>query len=59
MRLSSTLKYLSISTLDNPEVVVYPDSDKYLLLALHDAGAHRLRAIHRANDDLDYWDGEP
>jgi uncharacterized cupin superfamily protein len=53
------LKYLSISTLDNPEVVVYPDSDKYLLLALHDAGAHRLRAIHRANDDLDYWDGEP
>lgn len=53
------LKYLSISTRDSPEVVVYPDSDKYLLTARHDASAHRFGAMHRASDDLDYWDGEP
>lgn len=53
------LKYLSISTRDSPELVVYPDSDKYLLTARHDASAHHFGAMHRARDDLDYWDGEP
>lgn len=53
------LKYLSISTRDSPEVVVYPDSDKYLVMARDDAGARHFGAMHRASDDLDYWDGEP
>ena len=53
------LKYLSISTQDSPEVVVYPDSDKYLAMARDGTGTRHLGAMHRARDDLDYWDGEP
>lgn len=56
---AAPLKYLSISTRDSPEVVVYPDSDKYLVTARDDAGTRRFGAMHRARDDLDYWDGEP
>ena len=47
------LKYLSISTLERPEVCVYPDSNK--VAAWH----HGLRAMQRQGDQLDYWDGEP
>lgn len=53
------LKYLSISTRDSPEVVVYPDSDKYLAMARDEPSAQHFGAMHRARDDLDYWDGEP
>lgn len=47
------LKYLSISTLERPEVCVYPDSNK--VAAFH-SGA---KAIQREGTQLDYWDGEP
>jgi uncharacterized cupin superfamily protein len=47
------MHYLSISTLERPEICVYPDSGK--------TGAfypgHRL--VQRPADSLDYWDGEP
>ena len=60
---AAPLKYLSISTKESPEVVEYPDSNKYLAVAsgpLDDAGAvQRFDRIHRAKDELDYWDGEP
>lgn len=55
------LKYLAISTQADPEVVEYPDSGKYAAIAV---GAGRsffeahVRAIGRAEDGLDYWDGE-
>lgn len=52
------LKYLSISTRDVPEVVFYPDSDKYLAYA-DDGTPEGFGRMHRAKDDLDYWDGEP
>lgn len=55
---SAPLKYLSIGTRDEPEVVFYPDSDKYLAYA-DDGTAQGFGCIHRARDDLDYWDGEP
>jgi uncharacterized cupin superfamily protein len=47
------LKYLSISTQEQPEVCVYPDSGKTAALAQ----GHRLMQREAAN--LDYWDGEP
>jgi len=50
---AAPLKFLSISTKDSPEIVEYPDSGKYLAMA---EGFGRM---HRAQDDLDYWDGEP
>jgi uncharacterized cupin superfamily protein len=55
------LKYLSISTRESPEIVEYPDSGKYLARAdsLVDGTVHVFDRIHRRNDDLDYWDGEP
>ena len=54
---AAPLKYLSISTRERPEVCEYPDSGKYLAMA---GSADRpFSAMHRAKDDLDYWDGEP
>jgi len=55
---AAPLKYLSVSTKDNPEVVEYPDSGKYLATA-GERGPNGLDRMHRAKDDLDYWDGEP
>ncbi|HET9643019.1 MAG TPA: hypothetical protein VFP68_06615 [Burkholderiaceae bacterium] len=47
------LAYLSISTV---EVCEYPDSGKYGVVVRGEGG---LRAMHRTDSDLDYWDGEP
>lgn len=56
------LKYLSISTKSEAEICEYPDSGKYLAYA-GGAGAKGplldQGRMHRAKDDLDYWDGEP
>jgi uncharacterized cupin superfamily protein len=51
------LKYLSISTKEQPEICEYPDSGKYLAEAVGDGT--RFEAIQRAGTTLDYWDGEP
>jgi uncharacterized cupin superfamily protein len=58
---TAPLKYLSIGTRESPEVVEYPDSGKYLARAtgLLDGVPHVLDHVHRAADELDYWDGEP
>jgi uncharacterized cupin superfamily protein len=55
------LKYLSISTRESPEVVEYPDSNKYLATASGplDGVVRQFGRMHREADDLDYWDGEP
>jgi uncharacterized cupin superfamily protein len=53
------LKYLSISTKDSPELVEYPDSDKYLVMAAAQGEGKAIARMHRATSDLDYWDGEP
>ena len=52
------MKYLSISTRDMPEIVQYPDSDKYLAMASLPDGKF-FDALQRADKNLDYWDGEP
>lgn len=49
----TTLKYLSISTQERPEVCEYPDSGK--IGAFHQG----VRMIQRPASNLDYWDGEP
>jgi len=58
---TAPLKYLSISTRESPEVVEYPDSGKYLAMAtgLRDGQRQVFGRMHREQDDLDYWDGEP
>lgn len=52
------LKYLSISTRESPELVEYPDSGKYAAVAVR-PDASRLNLVQRAENGLDYWDGEP
>jgi uncharacterized cupin superfamily protein len=52
------LKYLSLSTLEFPEVCEYPDSGKYLAYTRTDGPLLQRGRMHRADTDLDYWDGE-
>jgi uncharacterized cupin superfamily protein len=54
----AALKYLSISTMDSPEVVEYPDSGKYQALA-SSSGVRTLKAIQRPGASLEYWEDEP
>ena len=50
---NATLRYLSISTQERPEICEYPDSGKY------GAFTQGFRASQRTSANLDYWDGEP
>ena len=53
------LKYLSISTNERLEICEYPDSKKYGVFADKKEGSLLEGGrMHRAKDDLDYWDGE-
>jgi uncharacterized cupin superfamily protein len=55
------LKYLSLSTMQGPEVVEYPDSGKFAVWSRYDWGnpaAGGIRYVGRASNSLDYWDGE-
>ncbi len=56
---NAPLRYLSISTQKSPEVCEYPDSGKYGVYTRKQGGIVNGRRIHRAESDLDYWDGEP
>jgi uncharacterized cupin superfamily protein len=47
------MKFLSISTQEEPEICYYPDSDKL------GAFAKDHRVMQRKGEALDYWEGEP
>lgn len=51
------LKYLSISTREQPELVEYPDSGKFQATALHED--EPVRYVQRPSASLDYWQDEP
>ena len=55
------LRYLGISSRQDPDVVEYPDSGKYAAMAIWPGtsffDAH-LKVVGRKEDTLDYWDGE-
>jgi len=55
---ASPLKYLSVSTREQPEVCEYPDSGKFLATGV-DTPDHKLDEIQRIGNSLDYWEGEP
>jgi uncharacterized cupin superfamily protein len=52
------LKFLSISTMEVPEICEYPDSGKYLAEGSLNS-AKPFEVIDRRPQSLDYWDGEP
>ena len=53
-RTDAPVRILMVSTLMNPEVVEYPDSDK---IGVRDASGERI-LLSRPGPQLDYWDGE-
>lgn len=56
------LKYLAISTKLSPEIVEYPDSDKFGVAAEYPPGPdgepRRFRFLGRESQSIDYWEGE-
>jgi uncharacterized cupin superfamily protein len=58
---TTELKYLAVSTMDYPEICDYPDSGKFLVAErarAADGTVSGFRHVGRADDALDYWDGE-
>jgi uncharacterized cupin superfamily protein len=57
-----TLRYLLVSTMDDPDVMVYPDSGKVGVMAGRppggDADETDLNAYFRREDAVGYWDRE-
>jgi len=56
---TAPIHYLCMSTLQEPEVVVYPDSRKVACLSTSGApGGGQLRQLQRLGESLSYYDGE-
>jgi uncharacterized cupin superfamily protein len=55
---SEPLKYVSISTREQPEIVEYPDSGKFLATASLESGG-AFDVIQHKGERLDYWQDEP
>ncbi|MFP4626882.1 MAG: cupin domain-containing protein [Natronomonas sp.] len=56
------LRYLMVSTMSEPEVTVYPDSDKIGVFVGSPPGGEGERSVHgyhRTADAVDYWTDEP
>lgn len=54
---TSTMRYLSLSTIADLEACEYPDSDKVSVVS-RKPGERRLRKIFRAENTVDYYDRE-
>ena len=56
------LKYLSVSTMETPEIIEYPDSDKFAVYAGAAPGGDKeersFEAVVPNGARVDYWDGE-
>ena len=55
------LRYLMLSTMNDPDVTVYPDSGKFGVYAGSPPGGSGERTVHgyyRLDDDVDYWEDE-
>lgn len=55
------LRYLAISTMNEPDVTVYPDSEKLGVFVGSPPGGRGDRSLggfYDVDDDVDYWEGE-
>ncbi len=55
------LKYLGISTSNDPDIAEYPDSGKFAALGIAPGpsfGAAHFKHVGRREDARDYWEGE-
>lgn len=58
---TEVLKFLAVSTRHSPELVEYPDSGKFAILAElagEDNREQMFRFVGRKDMELDYWEGE-
>ena len=58
---SGPLRYLGISTLNDPDIAEYPDSGKFATIAIAPGPSFmeaHLRQVGRRDQALDYWEGE-
>lgn len=56
---STEMRYLAVSTLAEIEICDYPDSGKFgVYETAPDAKRPHVRFLSRADQSLDYWDGE-
>ena len=55
---AAPLKYLSVSTQDQPEICEYPDSGKFLAESVDGTTTH-FDVIQTKGESVDYWQGEP
>ena len=58
---SKTLKYIGISTSNDPDIAEYPDSGKFAAMAIApgpDFMHAHLKVVARREDGRDYWEGE-
>jgi uncharacterized cupin superfamily protein len=56
-RSDRVVRFLAVSTNDDPDIVVYPDSEKVGAFERR-AGGDGLKAMFRISDQVDYHDGE-
>lgn len=57
----AVLRYLAVSTMRDPDVLVYPDSEKIGVFAGSAPGGEGDRDVsgfYRREDDVGYWEGE-
>jgi len=52
------LRYLALSSMDDPEVCYYPDSEKYGAYSRGKEAANGVRFLAPKSAQADYWDGE-
>jgi uncharacterized cupin superfamily protein len=55
------LRYLVVSTMREPDVTLYPDSEKFGVYVGSPPGGDAERSLsgyYRLGDDVDYWEGE-
>ncbi len=55
------LRYLVVSTMDEPDVTVYPDSEKFGVYVGSPPGGREARSLegyYRTEDDVGYWERE-
>lgn len=57
----TTLRYLGISTKQNPDIIEYPDSGKFAAMGIlegQDFFSAHMRHVGKRDDSYDYWEGE-
>ena len=52
------LRYISVSTMLQPEIVEYPDSNKFAASAIQPGSASGFRHLGVVVPEVDYWQGE-